>query len=91
MRAHAGARATEADRRTETHRTERRGTEDRTGQDRTGEREVRRLAAGQWRYLGCGLLSGQQLLLGALELLKHFISLVLSYAQFLFHLSYIFL
>lgn len=41
------------------------------------------------RYLGGGFLCGQQLFLRSLELLKHFISLVLSNTQFLFQLSYI--
>lgn len=84
--------ATEADK---THGdTERRRTAQRRRQDRTEGREREKLGEsvrGSARYLGCGLLRGQQLLLGALELLKHFISLVLSYAQFLFHLSYILL
>lgn len=40
------------------------------------------------RYLGSGLLSGQQLFLRSLELLTHFISLVFSNTQFLFQLSY---
>lgn len=88
----ARTRATETDarRHTETH-----GTADRTGQDRTGGRERREKLAesvqDSARYLGGGLLRGQQLLLGGLELLKHFISLVLSNAQLLFHLSYIIL
>lgn len=65
----------------------------RTGQDRGKKRERRREKLGKLmhvriRYLGGDLLSGQQLFLSSLELLKHFISFVFSNAQFLFQLSY---
>lgn len=70
--------------------------QDSTGQDRTGEREEResKKKLGRpmhvgIRYLGGGLIGGQQLFLSSLELLKHFISFVFSNTQFLFQLSYI--
>lgn len=64
-----------------------------TGEDRTGQGKERGERLGEpmhvrVRYLGGGLLSGQQLFLSSLELLTHFISFVLSNTQFLFQLSY---
>lgn len=92
-RVRARRRESDRDRRTKTHGDARHSGQDRTGQDsgKREEREVSRVRAGQCAHLSGGLLRGQQLLLGGLELLKHFISLVLSNAQFLFHLSYIIL
>lgn len=62
-----------------------------TGEDRTGERKrarLRKSAQVRSGYLSGDLLGAQQLLLSSLELLKHFISLVLSNTHFLFQLSY---
>lgn len=77
-------------RESDTHRDT---AQERTGQDRTGERErgekLGEPMQDSIRYLGGGLLSGQQLFLSSLELLKYFISFVLSNAQFLFQLSYV--
>ena len=64
-----------------------------TGEKQQEEEERRRgvRPVRMERYLSGHLLSGQQLLLRGLALLKQFVSLVLGNAQFLFQLSYVIL
>lgn len=83
-----GAWARTAARVTRTETRHRRG-QDRTGQGRERGEKLGEPMQDSIRYLGGGLLSGQQLFLSSLELLKNFISFVLSNAQFLFQLSYV--
>ena len=71
----------------------RREAERQTGEKQQEEEERRRgvRPVRMERYLSGHLLSGQQLLLRGLALLKQFVSLVLGNAQFLFQLSYVIL
>jgi len=59
------------------------------GRERDGKKEkLRRFRQGHTgKYLGGDLVGGQELLLDTLVLLKHFITLVLAYAQPLFQLN----
>lgn len=65
----------------------RKGTHIHIERQRKKKKKVRKTETGTEKYLGGDFICRQELLLDTLVFLKHFITIVLGYAQLLFQLN----